>query len=507
MEIEPGETMTVSYDAPKLELKEQDGVVSFRDDFPCYGPLAQRLNSQQKNLIDKVFPTRGIVTDGTTYYLYSNGTGSWAQLYSKTAAFELLDITRINAPVNYANALGWAYALLKRIALPVRRVHPSVCIGTYRLMFMCDYHDGKFIVHYRPHWPVIDNRGMDPMYNRIYSFVVSPILFPSPVDCPYRVEYDWEDRIINTILLPLRYDQRLDFLWRVGKAIINPVKNPSVIVLYGRYGHEGKTELAKNLTKLLPDAVEWVSEDLFGKTSKWPDADVVMNLCEKRILVCDECKIQDGFNYDHIKRWTSEAPNTGSNGMVSFLSQTCIVISNNLPFYEKAAMNNSVGRRLVIYHMTKKMTNFKPIERSDMNNNVSLKFISLAVSTAIAHDYAPTSLPIALFTNFRKNTNKITAGLVYDVASSRRESVAATCVMAMRCGIPASTLCAAFQAASPLLVEMPERGCPYIKSIRVRLPRLTAHGQEYVDKRAQANVKRYDLEAMLERGMVLWKMD
>ena len=57
MEIEPGETMTVSYDAPKLELKENDGVVSFRDDFPCYGPLAQRLNSQQKNLIDKVFPT------------------------------------------------------------------------------------------------------------------------------------------------------------------------------------------------------------------------------------------------------------------------------------------------------------------------------------------------------------------------------------------------------------------------------------------------------------------
>ena len=87
MEIEPGETMTVSYDAPKLELKENDGVVSFRDDFPCYGPLAQRLNSQQKNLIDKVFPTRGIVTDGTTYYLYSNGTGSWAQLYSKTAAY------------------------------------------------------------------------------------------------------------------------------------------------------------------------------------------------------------------------------------------------------------------------------------------------------------------------------------------------------------------------------------------------------------------------------------
>lgn len=502
MEISNGDRMAITYGVPNLELKEEDGVVSFRDDFPCYGPLSTRLKPMHKNLIENVFPRKAVVTDGTTYFLYCEGTGSWAQLYSGTAASELLDITGINAPVNYAKALGWAYALLKRIAFPIRRVFPSVCIGTYRFMFACVWEEGSFTVHFRPHWPVIDNKGIDPMYNRIYSFVVSPILFPNPVECPYMVRFDWEDEIINKILLPLRYDQRPDFLWRVGKAIINPTKSPSVIVFYGRYGHEGKTELAKMVTRLLSDSVEWVSEDLFGSKSTWPHPDTVMKLCEKRILICDECKIDDGFNYDHIKKWTSEAPYT-DQGMTSYLSQTAIVISNHLPFFQKAAVNNSIGRRLVIYHFTRKMTSFKPVDRSEITNRVALRFIALALATAEAHEYPPVSLPTALYTIFRKNVNKITAGLVYDVASSREESIAGTCAMALRCGVPASVLCSAFHAMSPALVEMNEIGCPYVRSLRVKNVTLTPHGIGYVEKREQANVPKYDLEKMLEHGMIL----
>lgn len=72
--------------------------------------------------------------------------------------------------------------------------------------------------------------------------------------------------------------------------------------------HEGQLVLAKNITRILSDAVEWVGDDLFGAKSRWPTADVVMYLCQKRILVYAECKIDDGFSYSNIKRWTLEAP-------------------------------------------------------------------------------------------------------------------------------------------------------------------------------------------------------
>ncbi|RYO92538.1 hypothetical protein DL764_008121 [Monosporascus ibericus] len=68
-------------------------------------------------------------------------------------------------------------------------------------------------------------------------------------------------------------------------------------------------------------------------SSQWPNADLVMKMCEKRVLICDECEIGDGFSYQHIKRWTSNAP-VSSGGRTVFLPQTLIVVSNKVPFYE-----------------------------------------------------------------------------------------------------------------------------------------------------------------------------
>lgn len=506
MEPDNGESIEIAYGSKDLNMDESEGVVSFKDDFPFYGPLANRLRPAQQNLVEQVFKRRAVVTDGTTYYFYCEGTGCWSQLYSQTASFELLDITKINAPVSYAKALGWAYSLLKRMATPIKKVFPSVCLGTYRLMFMCVYEDDRWVVHYRPHWPVVETGGADPMYNRIYSFVVSPITLPAPSLCPYKVTFEHEDEVINKILLPLRYDQKLDFMWRMGKAIINPNKSPSVIVFYGRDGHEGKTELAKAITRVFADAVEWVSEDLFGAKSVWPDAETVMHLCEKRILVCDECKIDEGFSYNNIKRWTSEAP-VSMKGVTGYLSQTGIIVSNHIPFSDKGGINNSIGRRLVIYHMKKKMSSFKALDRSEITNNVALRFISGCISVASAYEHAPTSLAIALYSIYRKNVNKITAGLVYDVGSSRRESIAATCAMAMRCGVPARKLCSAFHASSPSLVDMQEVGLPYIKSIRIPKVKLTKHGEDFVEKRVQANTGRFSIEALLDNSVAISAFD
>ena len=56
--------------------------------------------------------------------------------------------------------------------------------------------------------------------------------------------------------MPLRDDQKIDFLWRMGKVSTHPMTNLSVIVFYGKVGHEVKTELAKAVTRLFGDTVE-----------------------------------------------------------------------------------------------------------------------------------------------------------------------------------------------------------------------------------------------------------
>ncbi|EON69083.1 hypothetical protein W97_08396 [Coniosporium apollinis CBS 100218] len=120
-------------------------------------------------------------------------------------------------------------------------------------------------------------------------------------------------------------------MWRIGKALTDPVKSPPVMVFYGATGHEGKSMLATNITRILGDAVRWLSKDLFGFKGARPEAD--MALCEKRILVCDECKPKDRFSYNNIKRWTSEAL-IAMKELVGYLCQSAIIVTNEIPLYE-----------------------------------------------------------------------------------------------------------------------------------------------------------------------------
>jgi len=57
--------------------------------------------------------------------------------------------------------------------------------------------------------------------------------------------------------------------------------------------------------------------------------------------------IEDGFNYNNIKRWTSNSL-VQSKGESVYLMQRIIGVSNKLGFSVKATINNSLGRRLAI---------------------------------------------------------------------------------------------------------------------------------------------------------------
>lgn len=287
-------------------------------------------------------------------------------MQSPAAAHETIDVTGINAPVNYAAALKRYYPLLARLAYPVGKVDQSVCIGTCRLTFKIDYMDEGPVVYYRPHKTIIENRRGDE-HRRIYMFVTPPIIMLFPYPCPMKTVVDLESEVINSILLPLGDDQKIDFMWRIGNALTDLIKNPCVIVLYGPTGKEGKTVLSMNISRILGTGVEWTVTDLIGKASKWPESDTVIELAQKRIIMCDECAIDEDMNYNNIKRWTSNAP-VQCKGISSYLPQTIIGITNKIGFCSKGAINNSIGRTLVMYKMDKKLGKMKPFEENKIDS-------------------------------------------------------------------------------------------------------------------------------------------
>ncbi|KAL2353510.1 hypothetical protein BJ546DRAFT_1062309 [Cryomyces antarcticus] len=397
---------------------------------------------------------------------------------SATAAHEIVDVTGINAPVNYAAALQRFYPLLSRLAFAVGELSRSVCIGTYRLTFDVEFTDEGPVVSYKPHKTVIGNPRGDE-HTRMYMFVTSPIVMPFPFPCPVKTVVDLEGEMLNQILLPLRDDQKLDFMWRIGNALTDPVRNPCVIIFYGAGGEEGKSVLATNISRVLGKGVEWTVTDLIGKDSKWPDARLVMKLAEKRLIVCDECGIDQDMNYNNIKRWTSNAP-VQSDGMSAYLSQTIIGISNKMGFAAKAAINNSIGRRVVIYKMDKELGKLRSFPAGAVNSYVKMQFIGACLSVSSLYERAPMSLEIALYTLFRRSSNFITAGLTIDYNSPPHYCIVSTAVMATRIGVTIDRLVSCFSAMSNRLVCVPRYGTPFVFGLRYTRPFLTKVGEEYV---------------------------
>jgi len=463
-----------------LDVHSHGGNEWFMDDFPCSGPAYMELSMEDKNIVQWAMTRRSVAVRDITYYIYCRNVAAWAQMESPTAAHELTDVAGINAPVNYSAALQRFYPLLTRMAFPIEGLTTSVCIGTYRFTFEVKYLDDGPVVYYSPHATVIPNPRGDE-HRRMYMFVISPIVMSFPFRLPKTMTVDLEGEILNQILLPLRDDQKLDFMWRIGNALTDPVKNPCVIIFYGATGEEGKSVLATNISRVLGKGVEWTVMDLIGKASKWPDGNTVMKLAEKRVVICDECGIEDDMNYNNIKRWTSNAP-VQSDGMSAHLSQTIIGISNKMGFAVKGAINNSIGRRVVIYKMDKELGKLKPFPAQAVNDYVKMQFISACLSVSNLYERAPMSLEIALYTIFRRSVNFITAGITIDHTASPHYCLVSTAIMATRIGVTIERLVQCFAAMSNRLVCIPDDGCPFIFGLRYQRMYLTKFGENYVER-------------------------
>ena len=461
-----------------MEVNRYGGNEWVYDDYPCSGPIFNELSEETKKMITWAITRRSVAIYDVTYYVYCRNTATWEQMHTRTAANELAEVIGINAPVNYFTALERYYETVVRLAFPVGKVEKSVCINTWRLTYRVEYVPGGPVVTMDVHPTVIENPRGDE-YRRTYMFVTSPLLIPFPFEVPRRITIDLDNEIIFEILKPLRDDQKRDFLWRLGKCLTDGEAWPTVIILYGKDGHEGKGEFGKNITRMLTNVCVWTTIDLVGKASKWPKAEEVMRLARKRIIFCDECNIDEGMNHDNIKRWTSNSP-VESEGMVAFLSQIIIGLTNTLGFAKRDTIKNSIGRRVIIYKMDKNMGKYKMFPKERINNSVRLQFVALALWYASAFVHPPVSLEMALETIFKRSVNYVTAGLVIDHSAAPEHAIVATAVMAIRSGVTIMRLVSTFSAMSKRLVAEPANAPPYVKGMSYTRYVLTPAGESYV---------------------------
>ena len=80
--------------------------------------------------------------------------------------------------------------------------------------------------------------------------------------------------------------------------------------------------------------------------------------------------------------------------MSAYLSQTIIGIGNKLGFLSKSAINNSIGRRLVIYKINKELGRLKAFQEGSINSHERLQFIATCLSVSNYYERAPISLEI-----------------------------------------------------------------------------------------------------------------
>lgn len=92
---------------------------------------------------------------------------------------------------------------------------------------------------------------------------------------------------------------------------------------------------------------------------------MISDIFQNRFVVTDEVNNKGSMSYNNMKKFTSWTPVTLPEDIVSYLYQ--------------AAIDNSMGRRLVIYQMDK-MSEKPPPNVSNIDNAVVINFISMAVA-------------------------------------------------------------------------------------------------------------------------------
>ncbi|GAB0495117.1 hypothetical protein MMPV_006415 [Pyropia vietnamensis] len=466
----------VSADGHPEEMLLIYGVSSVPSPHP-YSIEAMNMMSVKGEMLVEIARARRFVEFRGAFYFFSTQMMCWYQICTTIAATELLDLLDITAPVNFAVAFSRFIPLIKRLSIPIADVPKSVCIATDRLTYAIDPDTG--VVRFEACTQLILTTmervmGTVAIGGRQSMFCTSSVQWRH---IPRSIAPDPDSETVEMILMPLRPDQRKDLLWRLGAMVVDGGARPSVIVLYGPTGSEGKSSLMISISEAFPGTMMWVSRDLIGSKPTMPSQMELASWAQCRGIVCDGVSIRDGMNYDCIRRWTSNSP-VEVNGMHLMLRQTIFAAANDLGFMERSAMTNSIGRRLVIYSMSRSFA-AESVRPARMIPAVAAQIMAMALTEFEASPHPPTSLEIALLTVFRKSVGFITGGLIIDPHATPDQCRAATTVIKIRVGVEIDEVTSVFEAINPKLVGRSgeEWRTPYIKGIRCRVVRVTEEGK------------------------------
>ncbi|KAG6015236.1 hypothetical protein E4U54_003915 [Claviceps lovelessii] len=203
----------------------------------------------------------------------------------------------------------------------------------------------------------------------------------------------------------------------------------------------------------------WTGTDPIGKNSKWPDP-------ETR----DGTGRQEAHNLRRVRHQgrhqlrQPEAVDIQRPGKDHHLHHKQARV---LQDRKTGSTNSSIGKRVIIYRMGKKLGRlraFPPRNPSPTASGCSSSALALSVSNC--YEKAPVSLEMALESEFKRSVNHVTAGLIMDPNATEFQCRTATAVMAIRVGVSIERLVGGSAAMSPRLVCEPEHELPFIIGIK-----------------------------------------
>ncbi|KAF4415886.1 hypothetical protein FACUT_13019 [Fusarium acutatum] len=173
------------------ELIRRHGVVEMYDGFPMWGELSTLPSAGERDLIEKLSKDKLVVANGV---ISTCGPGC-------------------ERPGQPRGALGLG---VQEGRDSRRQDRAQRLLRTTRLKYRVEYNKDKCIMTNQLHDQIVSSNNDSNKNIAKHTYVV---IIPAPAIRPVRVELDFMDPIIERFFAPSRSDQKVDMLWRVGKAL------------------------------------------------------------------------------------------------------------------------------------------------------------------------------------------------------------------------------------------------------------------------------------------------
>ncbi|CAM9625880.1 unnamed protein product, partial [Laminaria digitata] len=402
-----------------------------------------------------------------TIYIFKECLSSWVQLCAPEGAGSFVSELGLMAPVNYISALSPFIPFILSASPKLDGLPQSVCISDERLSYTMVKRDRLFMMKFRICEDVVRFRldgGRNALkttdkMRRSGSFVTSPVTCGS-VPIAVLLNFDCPSTMMIKDLLTT--PQAMDLMWRIGNALKDPPSRPSVVILWGKKGGEGKGLLLQMIARLLPGAMASVSGSPLSFKSPEMTSQEVRPLTSRRLVFMDEVNISEGINLQNLKVLTSCVPRNMSEGCNGLLSTTVLATTNRLSFTQRDMITRSAGRRMVIYEISKTIEDPQAYANRPFTSREQIMFISHCLALTETFAFPPVTVEMALTTMSRSSFRTTISSIAIERDCDERECISATYLMSVRSFLEYDALVGCAEAMNPKLVGQTDDGFRYL---------------------------------------------